>query len=111
LHIKTNFPQTGSDLPTQIISELKTWLNNGMNSNDSEETQSPSEAVLYKIAEQEDVQPEDLNPPLFEVVDPDALDELFREDTGSVSFEYHGYLVTVDHSGKVSLQSVESERG
>jgi adenosylmethionine-8-amino-7-oxononanoate aminotransferase len=82
-----------------------------MDCTDSEETQSPSEAVLYKIADQENIDAENLNHSLVEVIDPDALDELFRGNTGSVSFEYHGYLVTVDHSGKVSLQSVESERG
>ena len=80
-----------------------------MERNDSEETRSASEAVVHEVAEQKDVQPEDLNPPLFEVVDPDALDGLFNKNTGRVSFEYHGYLVTVDHSAKVSLQPIESE--
>ena len=50
-----------------------------MESNDSEETQSASEAVVHEVAEQENVQPEELNPSLFEVVDPDALDELFKK--------------------------------
>lgn len=63
---------------------------------------------MDEIAEQKDVQPEDLNPPLFELVDPDALDRLVKS-TGSVSFEYHGYHVTVDHSANVSLQPIESE--
>mgnify|MGYP006294201653 CR=1 FL=1 len=80
-----------------------------MESNDFEDNRSASEAVLYEVAEQEDVQPEDLNPPLFEVVDPDALDALFKGDTGRVSFEYHGYAVTVDHSATVTLQSIESD--
>jgi hypothetical protein len=80
-----------------------------MESNDSEETPLASETVLSEVAQQEDVQPEDLNPPLFEVVDPDALDGLFKGDTGRVSFEYHGYSVTVDHSANVSLQSIESD--
>jgi len=80
-----------------------------MESNDSEETRSASEAVLYEVAEQEDVQPEDLNPPLFEVVDPEALDRLFKGESGQVSFEYHGYSVSVDHSENVNLQSIESD--
>lgn len=80
-----------------------------MESNDPQRTQSTSEAVLYAVAEKEDVEPEDLNPPLFEVVDPDALDRLFKSESGPVSFEYHGYSVTADYSGNVSLQSVEPD--
>ena len=80
-----------------------------MESDDSEEIRSASEAVLSEVAKQEGVQPEELNPPLFEVVDPDALDGLFKGDTGRVSFEYHGYLVTVDHQANVNLQSIESD--
>ena len=81
-----------------------------MEDTSSEETRSASEAVVYEIADKKDVPPEELNPPLFEVVDPDALDGLFKKKTtGSVSFEYHGYLVTVDHSANVSLQPIESE--
>ena len=79
-----------------------------MEGNDSQETRSASEAVVHEVAEQEDVQPEDLNPPLFEAVDPDALDGLLK-NTGTVSFEYHGYVVTVDHSANVSHQPIESE--
>lgn len=80
-----------------------------MENSDSEDNRSPSEAVLYEVAEQIDVQPEDLNPPLFEVIDPDALDRLFNGETGRVTFEYHGYLVSVDYLANVSLQPVESD--
>lgn len=75
----------------------------------SERTPSPSEAVLYELAALEGVQPEELNPPLFDVVDPDALDGLFTGTTGTVSFEYHGYSVTVDSSANVTLESVPPE--
>lgn len=80
----------------------------GMEDNDSQETRSASEAVIQEVAEQEGIQPGEMNPPLFEAVDPEALDRVLR-DTGSVSFEYHGYLVTVDHSANVNLQPIESE--
>lgn len=37
-----------------------------MGGNDFEDNRLPSEPVVYEVAEQEGVQPEDLNPPLFE---------------------------------------------
>lgn len=70
---------------------------------------SPSEAVLHEVAEKEGVSPEELNSPLFDVIDPDALDVIFRGETGQISFEYHGYAVTVSHSGNVALEPVISE--
>lgn len=74
-----------------------------MGTEDSAEPHTPSEAVVYSVAEQEGVEPEELNPPLYDVIDPDALETVFRGSTGQITFEYHGYLVTVDHSGSVSL--------
>lgn len=67
-------------------------------------TPSLAEAVLHEVAERRGEPPEQLNPPLFEVIDPDALDTVFRAETGRISFEYLGYTVTVDHSGDVNVE-------
>lgn len=66
------------------------------------------EAVLSAVAKQESVPPEKLEPPLYEAIDPDALDSLFRNGTGRVTFEYSGYLVTVDVDCTVELTAVDS---
>lgn len=45
-------------------------------------------------------------PPLYEAVDPDALDDLFRPDgrfDGSLSFTYCGHSVTVEHDGTITV--------
>lgn len=76
---------------------------------DSEDSRSLGEAILLEISEQTGVPPAEMNPPLFDVIDPDALETLFRGNTGHVSFEYHGFLVTVDHTGTVTVQPTESE--
>ncbi|QLG50772.1 HalOD1 output domain-containing protein [Natrinema halophilum] len=78
---------------------------------------TPSRAVIEAIAEAEDVQTTDVNPPAYEslyaVVDPDALDALFggrssgaNGSRGSVSFEFCGYDVTVDGEGTVVLEEL-----
>jgi hypothetical protein len=80
-----------------------------MGTGDSRDTPSLSAAVIHEVAECEDVPPAELNPPLYDVVDPDALDMVFRRDTGQISFEFHEYVVTVDHSGDVDLVPSEVE--
>jgi hypothetical protein len=59
--------------------------------------QSPSEQVVDAVAACADTDPLDL-PPLYESIDTDALDALFRSNGGdcTVVFEYADYEVTVD---------------
>jgi hypothetical protein len=47
-------------------------------------------------------------PPLYESIDPDALDALFESADGNsvqVEFEYAGRHVVVDSSGRVGVSS------
>ena len=62
-----------------------------------------SAVVLRRIAEREGVAAEDLRPPLYESIDPDALGSLFRDGSGKAVFDYLGYNVTVDHQGNVEV--------
>jgi len=59
--------------------------------------------VVGAVARVEGVDPAAVEPTLFEAVDGEALDQLFRETTGHVAFEYNGYEVTVTSEGDVSL--------
>ena len=60
-------------------------------------------AIVGEVADREGVDPLDLEPPLHDVVDPDALEALFsdsidgttREDV-AVEFDYCGHRVLVD---------------
>ena len=76
---------------------------------------SPSNAVLTAVAECEGVAVEEVCPPeyqsLHDVVDPQALDELFapRADgtprqMGNVSFRFCGYDVTLESDGSITLE-------
>ena len=75
--------------------------------------EQPSIAVVSAVAEAEDVDPVDLQTPLYEVVDPDALDRLFgpaagRSSAGGhVTIIYAGYGVTIDASGQLSVSQVD----
>ncbi|MDS0257994.1 hypothetical protein NDI56_01070 [Haloarcula sp. S1CR25-12] len=65
-------------------------------------------AVVLAVARSEGIEPAALREPLFDALDGDALDRLFRDTTGHVTFEYQGYEVTVSSDGDVSLEpSVE----
>ncbi|AZQ14167.1 HalOD1 output domain-containing protein [Halorubrum sp. PV6] len=70
-----------------------------------------SQKVLERVAELEDAAPHELEEPLFEAVDPDALDQVFRTQPngprraeGRVRFSYHGYEVVAYADGRVSVQ-------
>lgn len=67
-----------------------------------------SARVLEAVAEHEGVDPVDLPEPLYEAVDPDALDEFFRESTAncSVAFDYLGYRVTAYADGDVTVDEL-----
>lgn len=86
-----------------------------------DESESLSEGVLKAVAQTTGNEPvgwhglEGLKP-LYEVIDPDALNGLFPESgndsvrEGTVSFIYHGYHIAVTNAGGVYLEPVEDER-
>jgi hypothetical protein len=74
---------------------------------DGRGNQSLATAIVHHIATKHDAEPSTLDP-LYEVVDPDALEALFaaRNDgsprsTGQVVFDYSGYEVTVTSKGDI----------
>lgn len=65
-----------------------------------------STAVITTVADAEGTDPSDLPQPLHDVIDPDALDQLFRDRPaadGHVRFRFHGYDVTARSDGTVTL--------
>lgn len=67
-------------------------------------------AVVEAIAAAEQVDPTALEPPLGEVIDVEAADELFagpQRDSGRLVFRYHGYRVTVESDGQVSVDDAD----
>lgn len=72
---------------------------------------TPSEAVVETVAAASGREPTALEP-LYRVIDPDALDALFRRrDDDSriirVSFDFNDHLVTVQSDGTVVVQPAE----
>ncbi len=69
-----------------------------------------SEKVIDAVAEAEGIEPVDVAPPLYEVVDPEALDRVFAPSTGDqlsgeVTFSYSGHEITVGADGEVLVYS------
>lgn len=66
----------------------------------------PSSAVVQAVSTVADEDPLDIEP-LYDVVDPDALDTLFTQSqyyhgppNGSIQFEYHSYTVVIKANGR-----------
>lgn len=67
-----------------------------------------SEAVVATVADRAGRDPVSL-PPLYDEIDPDALDAIFREGRpGRVSFRYAGYEITVCGRDQVTVICEES---
>jgi hypothetical protein len=76
------------------------------------EFDSPSTAVVTAVAEEAGVDPITIDP-LYEVVDPDALDTivasrsyLHGSPNASTEFTYHGYRVLIKANGRGYLYDV-----
>ncbi|MEF8808365.1 HalOD1 output domain-containing protein [Natronomonas sp.] len=66
------------------------------------------ERVVLAVAEANDVSPMEVSPPLYETVDPDALESLIEQTSDrsfQVSFEFHGCHVTVHGNGDVAASN------
>ena len=69
--------------------------------------------IARRIAREDGVDELALEPPLYESIDVDALEQLLESGfSGTVSFEYRDYVVTVDGAGDVSVtpSGVEGRR-
>ena len=69
--------------------------------------ESLSTRVLVTVAEHEGVPPTGLSSPLYDAIDPDALDLLFTASAGHLRFPYCGHLITVYADGRVEIEDDE----
>lgn len=68
------------------------------------EADSISVAVVEAIATATDTDPLELDSPLYDVIDTDALDRLVRQDSLTrVEFEYEGHAVEIDGDGVIAV--------
>lgn len=91
-------------LPRQSIR-----MSSGVSTMSSDRTRDEhvSQAIVEAVADAEDVDPTELEIPLYAAVDPDALDALFRPGNHGVvrmQFSYHGYRITVHGDGQLHLE-------
>jgi len=76
----------------------------------AEPAEDPSMMIIDLISDLEGVDPVELSPPLYSVIDPEALDALFHsasDDTpqtsGHVQFVYRGYEIRVQNDGEIAI--------
>lgn len=71
-----------------------------------------AELILQRVGDVEDTDPVDL-PPLYDAIDPDALEEIFAETqsgelrVGEISFPYAGHEVTIHFDGSSPIVTIE----
>jgi hypothetical protein len=79
-------------------------------------TESVTHTVITAVAQYEGVDPASLTPPLFDVVDPDALDALCTDTHGcdtpvQCTFTYRSHRIVVDSDGFVEVSDGATEVG
>ncbi|WP_408959375.1 HalOD1 output domain-containing protein [Natrinema sp. 74] len=83
-------------------------MNNAISGSSGSGQRSVSVAVVTAVAARRDVDPIEL-PPLYEWLDPDALDALFApmqrggSRSGHLEFTYDGHEITVDCTDEMSI--------
>lgn len=71
------------------------------------ESRPVHERVIHAVADVEDVGPTDLDP-LYETIDPEALDTLFKPDVGGrIEFTYEGHDVVVHADGDAVVDGTQ----
>lgn len=71
--------------------------------------ESVTEAVIEAVADYADVEKTELQEPLYDAIEPDALDRLFYNGQGKITFEYLEFIVAVDDEYKVEIASVNDD--
>lgn len=79
---------------------------------DWERDDSVSTTIIEGVAAVTDTPETDLDPPLYEIMDPDALDNLcqplnddvLRDGSGQLTLSLHGCTVTLDWSGRIKIK-------
>ncbi|RRJ29495.1 HalOD1 output domain-containing protein [Halocatena pleomorpha] len=70
--------------------------------------ESLSRNVIEAVATEMNIHPTELPEPLYDALDPDALDVLFVNNDGTggeVTFNYCSYSITVTAEGNVSVET------
>ena len=70
---------------------------------------SISERILDAVGRREGSHPLEFDRPLYDAIDPDALDALFRSGTEDVTveFAYLGYRIVVKGDGEIDVRDRE----
>lgn len=68
------------------------------NSGDGGDEKNISEQIIQKVSEREQVDPADLDPPLYTAIDADSLESLFDRTDGDleVTFRWNDYTIVVN---------------
>lgn len=73
------------------------------------DAESVCELIVLEIADREGIEAWEVTEPLYDVINPDALESLFRGGPARVAFHYRGYRVTVTHEHEVTIVDRDDE--
>lgn len=66
-----------------------------------------SERVILSVAAAKGENPVEMQPALYDAIDPDALDTLFESERVSVEFSWQNYRIVIDENGTIHTSRVK----
>lgn len=71
-------------------------------------TECYSHDILLAVADKKGIDPLELTPPLYEAVDPEALDKLLSDSSTimNIHFEYNGFRVEVQSDFSITISDL-----
>lgn len=98
-------------ITTDVDNDARAAQDDGRTTTELETAESPSLRVIETIAAVTDADPLTM-PPLYDTVDPDALDTVLDADgTIEIVFEYDGHAVEVTGDGEVRVDGRVAQVG
>ncbi len=95
----------GPSLTYHILRGISMSCNQTERQEDESPNRSLSEQIIREVAAKEGVDPIELTPPLFAVIEPDALDALYAnsDDRPEITFTWQGYTISADSEGRIQI--------
>lgn len=70
-----------------------------------------SHDILLAVAEKKGIDPLELTPPLYEVLDPEAIDKLLSDSSTmmDIHFEYNGFRIEVQSDFSITVRDLAND--
>ena len=67
--------------------------------------------IIQSVARAEGVEASTIDEQLYQVINMDAVDSLFRDSPGVLRFQFKDYWITIDHTETITVEKIGQRDG